>query len=309
MLNFLPGPLKGSIIFVLVIVNTLFWLPILVFGALLKILIPITPIKKGVTKVLIAAATNWVSLNSFMLELFNKVEWQVTGLDGLRMDDWYLVNCNHQTWSDIPVVQKILNRKVPMLKFFLKKELIWVPILGICWWALDFPFMKRYTPEMIRKNPRLAGKDLETTRIACEKFKTTPVSVFNFMEGTRFTPEKHRKQQSPFTNMLKPKAGGAAFVLGSMGEQMNTLIDINIVYPDDEHKSPWDLCCGRINKIVVHVRQIDIPVEFLGKDYANDPEFKTNFQSWLNEFWLEKDRLITEIKDQNSRSKINSRAA
>jgi len=299
MLNFLPGSLKGSIIFILVIVNTLFWLPILVTGAFLKILIPIAPIKKTVTKVLIMAATNWVSLNSGALALFNKIEWEVTGLEGLSTDEWYLVNCNHQTWSDIPIVQKILNRRVPMLKFFLKKELIWVPILGVCWWALDFPFMKRYSSETIRKHPELAGKDLETTRIACEKFKTTPVSVFNFMEGTRLTPEKHSKQQSPFVNMLKPKAGGAAFVLGSMGEQMNTMIDITIIYPNGNNKSPWDLCCGRINKIVVHVRKIDIPKEFLGKNYANDPEFKTNFQKWLNDFWQEKDRLISDMKNQH----------
>jgi len=153
---------------------------------------------------------------------------------------------------------------------------------------------------MIRKNPQLAGKDLETTRIACEKFKTIPVSVFNFMEGTRFTPEKHARQESPFVNMLKPKAGGAAFVLGSMGEQMQTLIDINIIYPDDNHKSPWDLCCGRINKIVVDVRKIDIPAEFLGKDYANNPEFKSNFQTWLNDLWFEKDQLITKLKKQHT---------
>jgi len=130
MLNFLPGSLKGSIIFFLVIINTLFWLPILVIGAVLKILIPITLIKKGVTRTLIAAATNWVSLNSASLNFFNKIEWDVTGLEDLSIDEWYLVNCNHQSWSDIPVVQNILNRKVPMLKFFLKKELIWVPVKG-----------------------------------------------------------------------------------------------------------------------------------------------------------------------------------
>ena len=300
MLNFLPSGLKGSIIFVLVVLNTVFWLPVLVFGAVLKILIPLPLIKKIVTKTLIFAATCWVSLNSALLDLFNKIEWIVTGADGLSTEEWYLVNCNHQTWSDIPIVQKVLNKKVPMLKFFLKKELIWVPIIGICWWALDFPFMKRYTPEMIRKNPSLAGKDLATTRKACEKFKTLPVSVFNFMEGTRFTPEKHKKQQSPFTNLLKPKAGGAAFVLGSMGEQMHTLLDINIIYPNNERKSPWDLVCGRITKVVVHVRKIQIPHEFLGKDYANDEQFRTHFQAWLNDFWLTKDRLISEMREQYS---------
>ena len=295
MLSFLPGPLKGTIILILVTLNTLFWMPILVIGAILKIIIPIHIIQKTATKASIASATNWVSLNSFFMVLFLKTEWDIENVEDLSKDDWYLVNCNHQSWSDIPITQKILNRKIPMLKFFLKKELIWVPIIGICWWALDFPFMKRSTPEQIKKDPSLAGKDLETTRKACEKFKTTPVSVFNFLEGTRFSKSKHERQQSPFTNLLKPKAGGAAFVLGSMGEQMHTMLDLTIVY-HDKAIGPWDLFCGRITKVTVHINKIEIPKEFLGKDYSSDPEFKTAFQAWLNKIWEDKDQLISDIK-------------
>jgi 1-acyl-sn-glycerol-3-phosphate acyltransferase len=299
MLSFIPGPIKGSIILILVILNTLFWMPILVIGAILKIIIPIDIIKKTATKASIACATNWVSLNSFFMALFLKTEWDIKNIEDLSRDDWYFVNCNHQSWSDIPITQKILNRKIPMLKFFLKKELIWVPIIGICWWALDFPFMKRSTPEQIKKDPSLAGKDLETTRIACEKFKTTPVSVFNFLEGTRFSKQKHDRQQSPFTNLLKPKAGGAAFVLGSMGEQMHTMLDLTIVYHDKDI-GPWDLFCGRLTKVTVHINKIEIPKEFLGKDYSSDPEFKTAFQAWLNTVWEEKDQLISDIKARNN---------
>lgn len=295
MLSFLPGPLKGTLMILLILLNTMIWTPILVLGALLKMLLPLPFLQKWVTLLLIACANNWTTLNNFFFWLFLKIEWHVSGLEGLSRNEWYLVNCNHQSWSDIPIVQRVLNRKVPMPKFFLKKELIWVPVLGICWWALDFPFMQRSTPEQIRKNPSLAGKDLDTTRIACEKFKTTPVSVFNFLEGTRLTKAKHQKQQSPFRNLLKPKAGGAAFVLGSMGQQMHTMLDITIVYADP-HKEAWDMFCGRVHKVVVHVKQIEIPKTFLGKDYSSDPEFKDNFQAWLNTLWIEKDKLIDDLK-------------
>lgn len=298
MLSFLPGPLKGSLILVLIILNTLIWTPILVIGALLKMILPLPFLQKWVTIILIACANNWTSLNNFFFWLFLKIEWQVTGTEGLSTNQWYLVNCNHQSWSDIPIVQKILNRKVPMPKFFLKKELIWVPIIGICWWALDFPFMKRSTPEQIKRNPALAGKDLETTRIACEKFKTTPVSVFNFLEGTRFTIAKHQKQESPFQNLLKPKAGGAAFVLGSMGSQMHTMLDITIVYADKQ-KEIWDLLCGRVTKVIINIRQVNIPEKFIGQDYTNNPDFKSEFQEWLNKLWCEKDALINQIKSEN----------
>ncbi len=300
MLHFLPAQLKGSLIFVLVILNTCVGLPILLVGAIIKLILPFQVIQKLATRMSIATATNWVSFNSFLFALFNKTEWQVTGLEGLSKNEWYLVNSNHQSWADIPIVQKVLNRRVPMLKFFLKQELIWVPIIGICWWALDFPFMKRYSADQVKKNPSLAGKDLETTRKACEKFKTTPVSVFNFLEGTRFTQEKHDKQQSPFTNLLKPKAGGAAFVLGSMGEQLHTMLDISIIYPDGKH-GPWDLICGRIPRVIVQIDKIEIPKEFLGKDYANDPEFKEAFQTWINDLWLRKDAKLSQLKQQHSR--------
>lgn len=226
------------------------------------------------------------------------MDWHVTGLDGLSKDEWYLVNCNHQSWADIPVVQKVFNRKIPMLKFFLKQELIWVPLLGLCWWALDFPFMKRSTPAQIKKNPELAGKDLEVTRAACEKFKYTPVSVFNFMEGTRLTPEKHAKQDSPFEHLLKPKAGGAAFVLGSMGEVMHTMLDVTVLYPNSP-KNIWDMFCGKVSTVVVDVRKVDIPKQFLGKDYTSDAEFKAEFQAWVNELWVEKDQHIANLKAQH----------
>ena len=298
MLSFLPGPLKGSLIVILILLNTLIWMPILVIGALLKIIFPLPIIKKSLTLLLIACANNWTSLNNFFFVLFLKIEWKVSGLDGLSNSEWYLVNCNHQSWSDIPIVQKILNRKVPMPKFFLKKELIWVPVIGICWWALDFPFMKRSTPEQIRKNPALAGKDLQATRVACEKFKTTPVSVFNFVEVTRFSNAKDAKQNSPFKNLLKPKAGGAAFVLGSMGQQMNTMLDITIVYAESKHEI-WDLVCGRVNTVIVDIKKVDIPSEFIGKDYGNDAEFKANFQEWLNTLWRKKDAFIDKIKADN----------
>lgn len=295
MLSFLPGPLKGILIVILILLNTLIWMPILVIGAFLKIIFPFSIVKKSITLLLIACANNWTSLNNFFFVLFLKIDWRISGLEGLSTKEWYLVNCNHQSWSDIPIVQKILNRKVPMPKFFLKKELIWVPVIGVCWWALDFPFMKRSTPEQIRKNPALAGKDLKATRDACEKFKTTPVSVFNFLEGTRFSKAKHTKQASPFKNLLKPKAGGAAFVLGSMGQQMNTMLDITIVYAEDKHEI-WDLVCGRVHTVIVNVRKIDIPREFIGKDYSNDAAFKEKFQAWLNTLWCEKDALIDELK-------------
>ncbi|KZZ43093.1 acyltransferase, partial [Oleiphilus sp. HI0118] len=277
MLSFLPGILRGALIVLIIILNTMVCFPFLISVALLKFIIPIPALSAVCTKIAIQIATFWVGVNSSLFTIFLKIDWHINGLEGLSKDEWYLVNCNHQSWADIPVVQKVFNRKIPMLKFFLKQELIWVPLLGLCWWALDFPFMKRSTPEQIKKNPALAGKDLEVTRQACEKFKYTPVSVFNFMEGTRLTPKKHAKQGSPFEHLLKPKAGGAAFVLGSMGDVMHTMLDVTVLYPNSP-TNIWDMFCGKVSTVVVDVRKVEIPQEFLGKDYTTDAQFKAEFK-------------------------------
>jgi 1-acyl-sn-glycerol-3-phosphate acyltransferase len=204
-----------------------------------------------------------------------------------------LVLANHQSWVDILVLQRIFHRKIPFLKFFIKKELIWFPVLGQAWWAMDFPFVKRYTKSDLRKKPHLKGKDLEITRKACQKFKKIPISIMNFVEGTRFTNEKHRRQQSPYPHLLKPKAGGIAFVLGSMGKQIHRVLDVTIVYPDGVSNF-WALLCGKIREVKVRVRSLPVSPGLLG-DYANDGTFRAGLQRWLNNIWAEKNRYIEEM--------------
>ncbi|MCE6984794.1 acyltransferase, partial [Pseudomonas frederiksbergensis] len=78
------------------------------------------------------------------------------------------------------------------------------------------------------------------------KFRGKPTAIFNFAEGTRFTQAKHRQQQSPFKHLLKPKAGGVAFVLAALGEQLDALLDVTIVYPGDKAPGFWDLLSGNL---------------------------------------------------------------
>lgn len=303
MFNFLPAPVIALLSFSFYAVNTLFWLmPILVFS-FLKAIIPLSFSQKIFSYLLDLMASNWVGVNTFNQKLFTKMDIKVTGLEELNTKDWYLVLANHQSWVDILVLQRVLHGKIPFLKFFLKKELIYVPFLGLAWWALDFPFMKRYTQAFLKKNPHLRGKDLETTRKACAKFVHKPVSVMSFIEGTRYTQTKHDKQKSPFKHLLKPKAGGIAFVLDAMGEQLNTLVDVTIYYPDGI-PSFADHIRGDIKRVhlEIHTRKIDSE---LSGDYMNDRNHKIAFQKWLTEFWTEKDARLEKMKlvsDQSNES-------
>jgi 1-acyl-sn-glycerol-3-phosphate acyltransferase len=219
-----------------------------------------------------------------------RIQWDIRGLEGLSMNEWYLVISNHQTWVDIVVLQKVFNYRIPFLKFFLKKELIWIPLLGVAWWALDFPFMKRYTASFLKKHPHLKGKDIEITRKACEKFKNTPVSIMNFVEGTRFTPEKHNRQNSPFKHLLKPKAGGVGFVLTAMGEHLHRIVNVTIIYPEGD-TGFWSFLCGRIHEIQVRIQTLPLTKDLLG-DYIKNEAYQARFQAWLNELWREKDRIM-----------------
>lgn len=294
MMVFLPGPVRAVISLLLYVLNTLFWCPLLFAVAFFKFILPFRAWRTVCEKMLNGIAGSWIFCNNLNLKITNRIDWDVSGLDALRDDEWYLVLANHQSWVDILVLQKILHNKIPMLKFFLKKELIWVPVLGLAWWALDFPFMKRYSREQIRKNPHLKGKDIEITRRACERFRTVPVSIINFVEGTRFTTEKHRTQDSPYHHLLKPKAGGIAFVLAAMGEHLHQILDITIVYPAGP-KSFWALLCGKIEKVKVRINQLPLKKELLG-DYLEDREFRERYHDWLNTLWYEKDRHIEVLR-------------
>ena len=298
MLSFLPSSLRGIIAFSLLIANTLLWAPMLIGVSLLRFIIPLQFWQRWCTAIAIMIAESWITFNSCWMKLTQTMQWNVEGVESIDKRHWYLVTSNHQSYADIFILQHLLNRRIPMLKFFLKQQLIWVPVIGLCWWALDFPFMKRYSKEYLNKYPEKRGEDFESTRRACEKFKHAPVTVFNFLEGTRFTPAKHQTQQSPYKWLLKPKAGGIAFVVGAMGDSLNGLLDVTIVYPGHEQPSFLDFMCGRVEKIQVRVRQKEIPKNFLGRNYNQDEAFRVDFQQWVTQVWQEKDELLDQLHQE-----------
>jgi 1-acyl-sn-glycerol-3-phosphate acyltransferase len=294
MLAFLPPVVRGCLAALLLGLGTLFWCVPLFAGALVKLALPFDAVRRRIDPLLNAIAGLWIRSNSGWMRLTQRTQWDVQGLDQLQYEGWYLVNCNHQSWCDIFVLQHLLNGRIPMLKFFLKQQLIWVPVIGLAWWALDFPFMQRHGKAALRRHPELRSQDAQATRRACEKFALVPTSVMNFAEGTRFTAAKHRAQASPYRHLLKPKAGALALALNAMGERFHSLVDVTIVYPDGA-PTFWQFACGRVGRIQVQVRQLPIPPEFGAGDYVHDPAFRASFQRWLMALWAFKDQQIDEL--------------
>ena len=284
--------LSGVVAALLLGLNTLFWVPILLLFSLIKLVIPLPPLRRALAPVLVFIAESWIACNSAWMALTQRCTWDVSGFENLERRSWYLVNCNHQSWVDILVLQRLLNRRIPLLKFFLKQQLIWVPVMGLAWWALDFPFMRRHSEEFLKKHPEMRGKDQETTRRACEKFALVPTSVMNFLEGTRFTQAKHQRQQSPYVHLLKPKAGGMALALNAMGDKFQAILDVTIVYPDGT-PTFWHFLQGKMHRVVVRARLLPIPRNLMSADYTGDAAVRAAFQAWVQESWREKDAQIT----------------
>jgi len=260
--------------------------------AVVKVIFRTGPVRRGCNRLLMRIAESWIGLNSWMIDHLTDTRIVVDGLPEPRPNGHLLVLCNHQSWVDIPVLQKLFNRRLPLLRFFLKSQLIWVPLLGLAWWALDFPFMKRYSKKVLARRPELAGRDIAATRRACAKFRDIPVAIMNFVEGTRFTPEKHATQQSPYRHLLKPRSGGIAFVLDALGESIDTIVDVTIAYPGFDRAPPDlpDLFANRIREIRVSVRTLEVPEFVRGLDYQNEANDRQRFQAWVNELWQHKDR-------------------
>ena len=282
--------LIGVTAFIFVLLNTLFWCIFLLSFAILKLLLPIENWKIFFTKLIIFIGECWIFCNKAWINLLHKPKWKVNGFQKLDSKNWYLVTANHQSWADIFVLQSITNRNIPMLKFFMKDVLKWVPIIGLAWWALDMPFLKRYTKDQLEKNPKLRGRDIEQMKKSFGRYSRYPVSIFSFAEGTRFTEDKKLKQKSPYQKLLLPKTGGIALALSTM-PYIKSFINFTIKY-DSEHRTFWKFLCGKMNDVTVEVEIIEIPESFFGNDYLNDESFRQEIKGWLNQIWLKKDKLL-----------------
>lgn len=285
--------LLGSLSTVVIFINTLVCTTVLNLLSIFKFLTPRGAMRNRVRGVLTGIAEAWASLNHVLIDVLG-VRWDLQIPTTLRRDGCYVVSCNHQSWVDIVVLQKALNRRIPFPRFFIKQQLLWVPFLGLTWWALDFPFMKRYSRAQLHRKPELRGRDLESARRACAKFQSIPVSMMTFLEGTRFTETKRAAQNSPYCHLLKPRTGGLAQVLYSLGDRLDSIIDVTIIYPDGR-PGMWDLVSGRLQRVLLLANEVPIPEDFRGRNHRSDRAFKRELELWITKSWQDKDTLIDSV--------------
>ncbi|HID5354405.1 acyltransferase [Klebsiella pneumoniae] len=282
-----------------ILVTIICSVPIIVAG-LIKLLVPIPAVWRSISVFCNFMMYCWCEGLALLLHLNPWLKWDVQGLEGLNKKNWYLLISNHHSWADIVVLCVLFRKHIPMNKYFLKQQLAWVPFIGLACWALDMPFMRRYSRSYLIRHPERRGKDVETTRRSCEKFRAHPTTIVNFVEGSRFTEEKKRETRSPYHNLLPPKAAGIAMALNVLGSQFDKLLNVTLCYPDNHTRPFYDMLSGRLTRIVVRINLVPIGEELHG-DYINDKNFKRGFQRWLNGLWEEKDRQLTDIMRDKER--------
>ncbi len=287
--------LMGVLSMMLLVIYTLIIGVFLFFFIFWKVVLPDGARRKFANPAIMFICTTWLVAILWWLRNVLRIEYDIENSAELSKEQWYMVVSNHQSWVDIFALFQATQGQIPLLKFFIKKELARVPIVGQAWWAMDYPFMQRHSRAYLQKHPEKADDDLKATQKACEKFSHIPTSVVNFLEGTRFTISKHDRQKAPYQHLLRPKAGGIAFAIQALGERFSAMLDTTIVY-DGKPPTFWDLACGRVGKVTLKVRQIEIPKRFINMDYMHNREDKKDFQAWLHELWLEKDAMISQIK-------------
>ncbi|HEB5255462.1 TPA: acyltransferase [Klebsiella pneumoniae] len=282
-----------------ILVTIICSVPIIVAG-LIKLLVPIPAVWRSISVFCNFMMYCWCEGLALLLHLNPWLKWDVQGLEGLNKKNWYLLISNHHSWADIVVLCVLFRKHIPMNKYFLKQQLAWVPFIGLACWALDMPFMRRYSRSYLIRHPERRGKDVETTRRSCEKFRAHSTTIVNFVEGSRFTEEKKRETRSPYHNLLPPKAAGIAMALNVLGSQFDKLLNVTLCYPDNHTRPFYDMLSGRLTRIVVRINLVPIGEELHG-DYVNDKNFKRGFQRWLNGLWEEKDRQLTDIMRDKER--------
>ncbi|MGP5407407.1 acyltransferase [Psychrobacter celer] len=248
-------------------------------------------------KTVIKITNHWISSNNTLIDnMLPRKDWRISLPDDVNTEGKYLLISNHQSWVDTSIVQYISEKRLPLTRFFTKFELIYIPIVGQAFYFLDFPMMRRHSKEAVAKNPALKGQDIEEAKRACALLKDKPFTLLNYLEGTRFTQAKHEQQKSPYTHLLKPRAGGLSLAINALGSEMDGLLDMTIVYPDGV-PTYSDLWKGNIKRLGVDVRYLDIPAELFAGikrgGYENDEQVKAQMFAWIEQVWRDKDQRIS----------------
>ena len=233
----------------------------------------------------------WVGINRAIFNALRLTSVHITweGAEDVSRQQWYMVISNHQSWTDIVLLQTSLMGRLPPIKFFTKRQLLWIPFLGQAMWMLGFPYVRRMSKAQMTRNPKLIKSDRQATLDACEGFRNHPTTVLNFLEGTRFTAAKHASQKARFEHLLNPKIGGLSYVMSGLNDHLHKLVDITISYPQGT-PTFWEFMQGLCPEVEMLIQCRTIPSE--AREQSDSQQRKV-LAPWIESLWQEKDQRLT----------------
>jgi 1-acyl-sn-glycerol-3-phosphate acyltransferase len=235
-------------------------------------------------------ADTWWGLCVIGAEHFNGTQMIFTGEDVAMRENAMLIS-NHQQMPDIPAIMKFSKTKERLgdLKFFVKKQLKWVPGMGWGMQFLDCLYIDRDWASD-RENIRKTFASLVDGKV--------PVYLVSFVEGTRLTLPKLAAAQAYARDhgltlprhTLVPRSKGFAASVEGLRTHIDAVYDLTIAY-EEAIPSLWQYIKGMVQRIHVHVRRFPV---------AELPESADDLRRWLMTRWKEKDQLLDHFYDTGS---------
>jgi 1-acyl-sn-glycerol-3-phosphate acyltransferase len=290
----IKSSLVGFITLILIIIELTIGFGTLAIVNVPRAVFPFKSLKIKLAKISNSIGEYTVYGLKIIMKIMHRDSMQVFDNNEFDKNAWYMAISNHQSWADIFILLVAAHKRIPLLKFFMKKELAWIPFIFLANKTLNMPFVNRHSKKELEKNPNLRNKDYENTLKACKRFLRSPSTIFSYAEGTRNDAAKHKAQNSSYKNLLIPRIGGIATALSAM-PNINVLVDYSVVYKS-EKRGAWSFLKGDMKDVKVLVRKYDIPENLKNKNYSTDAEYRENFKNWIEAIWIEKDQEIERLK-------------
>ncbi len=246
----------------------------------------IVPASRGLMSRLgIAVYRQAVEFNDWILKRVSGAHWHDPYLD-LTRDEVFVVVANHRSWTDVFLLQSIISKRGPIVKFLCKRELTYIPILGLICLAFEFPVLRRRARGTQSENDR-RDDDRRRVRDACEVLYTAPAAMLIFAEGTRFSELRRDRSRSPYLHLLAPRLGGLSAMFDVLESIDPKVIDVTIAYPNQSNF--WHFLGGSVGKIQIEATQFSMT------SIVDD-----SVGLWLEQRWTCKDALLDDISKGRS---------
>jgi 1-acyl-sn-glycerol-3-phosphate acyltransferase len=291
---YIKSNIIGFFTFILIVVELIIGFGTLTIVNIPRAIFPFKSLKIKLSKISNTIGEYTVYGLKIIMKIMHRDAMQLLDNNEFDKNQWYMAVSNHQSWADIFILLVAAHKRIPLLKFFMKKELAWIPFVFLANKTLNMPFVNRHSKKQLEKNPNLRFKDYENTLMACKRFQRSPSTIFSYAEGTRNNSTKHQAQNSPYKNLLIPRVGGIATALSAM-PNIDVLVDYSVVYKSNK-RGAWAFLKGDMRDVKVSVKKYNIPEDLKNKNYSTDEEYRKNFKIWIEGIWEEKDKEIERLK-------------